>query len=117
MLSPHHCLCSGNLAPVDLQISNLGQVGSIKQRYQGVTGSVMLPSVPAFTLAKKRPQAHADKLHRTSTQSPDEVSATVLRSVAMTGLQSQVEAMENMYKKMVHQLESLAHEASALVSV
>ena len=65
MLSPRRCWCSENLAPVDLQISNLGQMGSTKQRYQGVTGSVTLPSVPAFTLAKKRPQAPADKLQRT----------------------------------------------------
>ena len=67
MLSPDRCLCNGDLAPVDLQISNLGQMGSMKQRYQGVTGSVMLPSVPAFTLANNL-SVPADKLQRTSSQ-------------------------------------------------
>lgn len=83
----------------------------MEQRYQGVTGSVTLPSIPAFTLTKKHMPSTAGKQ---SNQTPNQISVSALQCVAMTGLQSQVEAVESMYRKMVRQLETLAHTASVV---
>lgn len=109
------CDCSGEMDPIDLQIRNLGQTGSMKQRYQGITGCVTLPSIPAFTLAKKGIQGNADRVQRSASQAASDISPSVLKNVAMTGLQSQVEAVESMYRKMVRQLETLAQTASGSV--
>lgn len=86
----------------------MGQAGTLAQRYRTVVPPPLLARVPSFTRktvsditqnASERPQSSTD------------VSPSMLRTVAYTGLQSQVEAVESIYRKTVRQLEQMAHKA------
>ncbi len=91
-----------------MQVRNVGEGGPLAQRYQPVMALPMLSSVPAFTL--NRPNA-AIKSSSSLSSNGNEMSASMLRNVAYTGLQNQVDAVESMYRKTVRQLETLAHKA------
>lgn len=102
------CTCSHELEPIDVQVRNVGEVGPLAQRYQPVMALPTLSSVPAFTLNRHNA---ATKVSSSSSSSGNEMSASMLRNVAYTGLQNQVDAVESMYRKTVRQLETLAHKA------
>ena len=91
-----------------MQVRNVGEVGPLAQRYQPVMALPMLSSVPAFTL--KRPNA-AIQVSSSLPSNGNDISVSMLRNVAYTGLQNQVAAVESMYRKTVRQLETLAHKA------
>lgn len=99
---------SDELEPINVQVRNVGEVGPLAQRYQPVMALPMLSSVPAFTF--NRPNA-AVKVSGSSSSNGNEISVSMLRNVAYTGLQNQVDAVESMYRKTVRQLETLAHKA------
>ncbi len=102
------CTCSHELEPIDVQVRNVGEVGPLAERYQPVMALPTLSSVPAFTLNRHNA---ATKVSSSSSSSGNEISASMLRNVAYTGLQNQVDAVESMYRKTVRQLETLAHKA------
>lgn len=105
--------CSADLEPAELHIRNVGQVGPMKQRYQSITGSVTLARVGAFVGSSRADQGLVDNtIQRPHSQVASEISLSLLKSVASTGLQSQVDATESLYRKMVRHLETVAHAAS-----
>lgn len=91
-----------------MRIRCMGQAGTLEQRYQSISPSSLLARVPSFT--QKMAPGISQKTHEGSRSSID-VSKSMLRSVAHTGLQSQVEAVESIYRKTVRQLEQMAHQA------
>ncbi|DBA98228.1 TPA: hypothetical protein ACH3X1_001154 [Trebouxia sp. C0004] len=99
---------SHELEPIDVQVRNVGEVGPLAQRYQPVMALPMLSSVPAFTLNRSNA---AMKVSSSLRSNGNEISVSMLRNVAYTGLQNQVYAVESMYRKTVRQLELLAHKA------
>lgn len=102
------CICSHELEAVDVQVRNVGEGGPLAQRYQPILPTPMLACVPAFTLQKA---SAASKTEDNFPSSGDSIAASMLRSVAFSGLQTQIDAVESMYRKTVRQLESLAHRA------
>lgn len=91
-----------------MQVRNVGEGGPLAQRYQPISPTPMLSYVPAFTLQNA---SAATKTETNLPSSSDGISASMLKSVAFSGLQTQVDAVESMYRKTVRQLESLAHKA------
>lgn len=100
---------SHEFEPVDVQVRNVGEAGPLGQRYQPVMTVPILPLVPAFTVLKSKPDANTTSSQ--PSQSNDLVES-MLRNVAYSGLQNQVDAIESIYRKTVRQLETLAHRAS-----
>ena len=101
-------ICSHKLEPIDIHIRCMGQAGTLEQRYQSINPPHLLARVPSFT--RKMTPDISQNAYEGSRSSID-VSTSMLRSVAHTGLQSQVEAVESVYRKTVRQLEQMAHQA------
>lgn len=92
-----------------MQVRNVGEIGPLAQRYQPVMALPMLSSVPAFTI--NRANAAITASSSQSSSNGNDISVSMLRNVAYTGLRNQVDAVESMYRKTVRQLETLAHKA------
>lgn len=91
-----------------MHIRCMGQASTLEQRYQSISPSSLLARVPSFT--RKMTPDVSQQAYEGARSSVD-VSTSMLRSVAHTGLQSQVEAVESIYRKTVRQLEQMAHQA------
>ena len=105
---PECCICSQKLEPIDVHIRCVGQAGSLSQRYQPVVPPPMLARVPSFT---HKTTINVSQHAKETSQSGVEVSSSMLRSVAYTGLKNQIEAVESIYRKTVRRLEQMAHQA------
>ena len=101
-------MCSHKLEPIDVHIRCVGQAGSPAQRYQSIHSPPILARVPSFT---QKTSSNISQNAKETPQSSVEVSTTMLRTVAHTGLKNQVEAVESIYRKTVRQLEQMAHQA------
>lgn len=97
--------CSHQLESVDLQVRNLGERGPWTRQYQPVLPVSILPRIPAFTVQKGKASAKAAGL----APAHNEITESMVRVLAHSGLQNQVDAMESIYRKSVRQLEALAH--------
>ena len=108
LCQPECCICSHKIEPVDMHIRCVGQAGSLSQRYQPVVRPPMFARVPSFT---HKITSNVSQHAKETSQSSVEVSSSMLRSVAYTGLKNQIEAVESIYRKTVRQLEQMAHQA------
>lgn len=105
---PQYWICSHKLEPIDVHIRCVGQAGSLAQRYQFISPPPILARVPSFT---QKTSSSISQKAKEAPRSSVEVSPSMLRTVAHTGLKNQVEAVESIYRKTVRQLEQMAHQA------
>lgn len=68
----------------------------------------MLARIPSFT---HKTTSNVSQNTKEMSQNSVEVSTSMLRNVAHTGLKNQIEAIESIYRKTVRQLEQMAHKA------
>ena len=95
-----------------MQITNTGLAGCPAQRYQSVLPVPALCKVSSFVRmasGARESDCKADEkgLHA------GEISSALLKSLAHSNLQNQVEAIESLYRKTVRQLQRTAQAVAA----
>lgn len=100
------CVCSHKLEPIAVHIRCVGQSDS--KSYQSIVPPPILARVPSFT---HKTISNVSQNAKETSQSSVEVSTSLLRNVAHSGLKNQIEAVESIYRKTVRQLEQMAHKA------